>query len=418
MLKRFIIVLFTVGVTVIIPGCPAVRRTAPSRTTGGRRIGASEVTVWDEGYASLLLRGFYPSEGPWNTRWTASKFAVNLERPAGPEVVYVVLNFRLSPEIIQAHPSISIQSRVNGVALPRRSFTKAGVLQYVETVPEDALAKQPAEVEFEVDQAIPLSKYGNAAGSLMVYSIALSHPVGTLVDRAQEIVQARQGYQYLLAKRDQVFSPQEQTAMMRMFHQVPIWQHMFFQNVAIEKNPLDLWMMQQLIYEVQPELVIETGTWMGGSALYFAHTLNGMGLVNSRVVTIDLQSSCATAQTNPLWKKYVTFLQGSSTDPGIVARVAQMAQGKRTLVTLDSDHSMAHVSKELQAYAPLVSQGSYLIVEDTNLDGVPIAPEFIPGPMAAVRQFLKQGAGEMFEQDVTREAYLVTFNPGGWLRRK
>jgi cephalosporin hydroxylase len=320
--------------------------------------------------------------------------------------------------MIKAHPAVSIKAKVNGVELPRRSFAKAVASQYVETVPESAFTKQPAEVEFEVDQTIPLLKYGNAEGSLMVYSIALSHPIGTLFNREQEIVRARQGYQYLLAKRDLVVPANEQTRLMRLFHEVPVWQHMFFHNVAIEKNPLDLWMVQQVIYEVQPDLVIETGTWLGGSALYYAHTLNGMGLEGSRVVTIDIQNACATAQTHPLWKKYVTFLQGSSTDGDIVAHVTKMAKGKKTFVTLDSDHSMAHVLKELEAYAPLVSRGSYLIVEDTNLDGVPIAPEFPPGPMAAVRRSLEQSGGQMFEQDETREAYLITFNPGGWLRRK
>lgn len=252
----------------------------------------------------------------------------------------------------------------------------------------------------------------------MAYSIALRHTNDTLFDREQEVVRARQGYEYLLAKRDLMVSPSQQHALLRLFHDVPVWQHTFFQNVAIEKNPLDLWMVQQIIFEVQPEVVIETGTWMGGSALYWAHTLNGMGLENSRVVTIDVQDACATAREHPLWKKYVTFLRGSSTDPAIVATASRIATGKRTLVTLDSDHSKAHVLGEMSAYAPLVSRESYLIVEDTHLDGVPTAPESGPGPAAAVREFLDGGGNRTFEPDATREAYMITFNPGGWLKRK
>jgi cephalosporin hydroxylase len=121
---------------------------------------------------------------------------------------------------------------------------------------------------------------------------------------------------------------------------------------------------------------------------------------------------------DPLWKKYVDFYHGSSTDPAIVARIAAKAQGRKVLVTLDSDHSMKRVLEELPMYAPLVSRGSYLIVEDTHLDGVPTHPEQGAGPMAAVRQFLSENAGRDFTQDLSREAMLMTFNPGGWLRRK
>jgi cephalosporin hydroxylase len=177
-------------------------------------------------------------------------------------------------------------------------------------------------------------------------------------------------------------------------------------------------MMQQIIYETQPDYVVETGTWMGGSALYWAHTLNGMGMERSRVLTVDIQDNHAAAAANPLWKRYVTFFRGSSTDPDLVAKIAVLVKGKKTLIALDSDHSMGHVLQELDAYAPLVSAGSYIVVEDTHLDGVPTDPSFGPGPMAAVRKFLERGGGKTFEQDFTREAYIMTFNPGGWLKRR
>jgi cephalosporin hydroxylase len=96
--------------------------------------------------------------------------------------------------------------------------------------------------------------------------------------------------------------------------------------LPIEKNPLDLWMMQQIIYETQPEFVVETGTFKAGSALYWAYTLNGMGLDNSRVFTMDVQDITGTAATNPLWKKYVTFLKGSSTSPEGVNEIGRRVQ--------------------------------------------------------------------------------------------
>jgi cephalosporin hydroxylase len=308
-------------------------------------------------------------------------------------------------------------ARVNGVEVGRRRYSNTGRYRFTAVVPNRVLEKQPAEVEFELDKSIRLADRNREVGVIAV-SATLKHTTDAGFDREAEVLRARHGYQYLLAKRGLLVSPKKQQEMMKLFHEVPVWRHMFFQNVQIEKNPLDLWMMQQIIYEVQPDFVVETGTWRGGSALYWAHTLNGMGLENSRVLTVDIQDVARAARTHPLWKKYVTFFQGSSTDPHIVSKIAGLVKGRKTLVTLDSDHTMPHVLKELNAYAPLVSHGSYLVAEDTHMDGVPTAPEFGPGPMAAVRRFLDDGGSRDFEQDLGREAYILTFNPGGWLRRK
>jgi len=211
---------------------------------------------------------------------------------------------------------------------------------------------------------------------------------------------------------------EKQREMMKLFHDIPIWRNMFFQNVRIEKNPLDLWMMQQIIYETRPDFIVETGTWRGGSALYWAYTLNGMGLEQSRVITVDIQNIHGNAAANPLWKKYVTFMQGSSTDEKIVTNIKKLTESHKTLVVLDSDHSAKHVLNELHAYASMVNSKSYLVVEDTHIDGVPTQKEFGPGPLAAVQSFLAEPMGKEFTQDFAREALVMTFNPGGWLRRK
>jgi cephalosporin hydroxylase len=85
-------------------------------------------------------------------------------------------------------------------------------------------------------------------------------------------------------------------------------------------------------------------------------------------------------------------------------------------VVLDSDHRREHVLAELQAYADVVTPGSYLVVEDTSVNGHPVAPEFGPGPMEAVERFLE--TDERFVVDRSREKFLLTFNPGGFLRRR
>jgi cephalosporin hydroxylase len=94
-----------------------------------------------------------------------------------------------------------------------------------------------------------------------------------------------------------------------------------------------------------------------------------------------------------------------------------MCRGKRVMVVLDSVHEKPHVLKELELYATLVSVGNYLIVEDTNSDGVPVFPGSI-GPTAALEEFLPTPEGQLFKQDASREAMVLTFNPGGWLKRE
>ena len=110
----------------------------------------------------------------------------------------------------------------------------------------------------------------------------------------------------------------------------------------------------------------------------------------------------------------------------ILLLISERVKGKKVL---DSDHHMHHVQmcialltrhciQELRMYSPMVSPGSYIVVEDTHYDSVPIYPHFGPGPMAAVNKFLAEGGSDLFEQDFSREAMVMTFNPGGWLRRK
>jgi cephalosporin hydroxylase len=172
------------------------------------------------------------------------------------------------------------------------------------------------------------------------------------------------------------------------------------------KCPLDLWIYQEILWEVRPDLVIETGTHLGGSALFLAGVMDAIG--HGEVVSID-----TAARARPAHPR-IRYLQGSSTDDATLARVGAEAAASR-LVVLDSDHDAPHVAREIALYAPLVTVGSYLIVEDTNLNGNPASPAFGPGPREAVAAFLRES--DAFEIDRSREKFLMTFNPGGYLKR-
>jgi len=174
------------------------------------------------------------------------------------------------------------------------------------------------------------------------------------------------------------------------------------------KNPLDLWVYQEIMVDTRPELIVETGTYRGGSAFFLASICDLLG--TGEVVSIDVEPVRDDYPAHPR----ITYLGGrSSTDPEVVSTVRERAAGKRTLVVLDSDHSQAHVEAELAVYAELVPVGCYVVVEDSNIGQ--IRKDLLPGPLEAIETFLART--DAFEIDRRREKFLITFNPSGYLRR-
>lgn len=187
------------------------------------------------------------------------------------------------------------------------------------------------------------------------------------------------------------------------------WSNTYWLGTQTQKCPLDLWIYQELLHELRPAAIVETGTASGGSALFLASVCDLLG--EGEVVTVDL------ARRERPSHPRVTYLSGSSTAAESVARVRELIGEKAPVVViLDSDHSYAHVLDELRLYSPLVTSGSYLVVEDTNVNGHPVDPNHGPGPMEAVRDFLRES--NEFTVDESREKFLLTFNPQGFLRRR
>jgi cephalosporin hydroxylase len=155
--------------------------------------------------------------------------------------------------------------------------------------------------------------------------------------------------------------------------------------------------------------VIETGTADGGSAYYLASLMDLLD--RGRVITIDIENKPGRPR-----HPRIQYVHGSSTDTEIVQAVGREAGAAgNVLVILDSDHSRDHVLAEMRVYSPHVSIGSYLIVEDSNVNGHPVRKDHGPGPMEAIKEFLKERSD--FEVDETREKFFLTFNPSGYLRR-
>lgn len=180
-------------------------------------------------------------------------------------------------------------------------------------------------------------------------------------------------------------------------------------GVHMMKCPLDLWTYQELITEHRPDLIIETGTHAGGSALYMASICELLG--KGSVLTIDIEDRPGRPEHHR-----VEYLLGSSTAPEILEQVKARVAGKENvMVILDSDHRCDHVLRELELYHDFVPKGGFLIVEDTNVNGHPAKFRWGKGPYEAVQSFLQDN--QDFVIDKSCERFLMTLNPNGFLRR-
>lgn len=182
------------------------------------------------------------------------------------------------------------------------------------------------------------------------------------------------------------------------------------------KHPADLDRYRHVIARTQPDVVVECGTRNGASAAWFAERV-------PMVITVDVLPTGPMMAIDP--RSTVLYVTGDSTDPEVARRVAQLVGGLRCMVSLDSDHSAAHVTREIELYAPLVSPGCHLVVEDGVIAW--LSPETILAHgcdiytgtvLEAVETAATVGSLDGFHRDIAVESMSpVTMFPAGWWRR-
>lgn len=196
----------------------------------------------------------------------------------------------------------------------------------------------------------------------------------------------------------------------------------------IIQYPQDMVAMQEIIWEIKPDLIIETGIAHGGSLIFSASMLELLASCTGEqgeVVGIDIDirpHNRKAIEAHPMFKR-ITMIQGSSIAPEIVAQVVAKAKGKkRVLVCLDSNHTHQHVLEELKAYAPLTSVGSYCVVFDTVVEDMPkeLAGDrpWGPGdnPKTAVWEYLKTHTEFEIDKSIDHKL-LISVAPDGYLKR-
>jgi cephalosporin hydroxylase len=230
------------------------------------------------------------------------------------------------------------------------------------------------------------------------FAVQLCHEVGEMDEAGEE--------------RCRPFGPVVRSLFFRdLIHKTGNFSTVTWLGQPIWQNILDLWTIQETIAELRPRLLIETGTYLGGSSLFYAHLFDLLGA--GEVVTIDV------AEKRSMSHPRVTYLVGDSTSEAVLAQVRAIAAAGTgpVMVILDSDHSQTHVRRELECYTPLVTPGSYCLVQDGVIDTLSVFRQGRPGPLAAIEDFL--GSTDSFEVDAERSRrYLITHHPQGWLKRK
>ncbi|SFF18219.1 cephalosporin hydroxylase family protein [Thermoflexibacter ruber] len=196
-------------------------------------------------------------------------------------------------------------------------------------------------------------------------------------------------------------------------------------GLPIIQYPQDIVALQEIIWQVKPDLIIEAGIARGGSLVFIASMLELIG-GNGQVLGIDIdirEHNRIAIENHPMAKR-ITMIQGSSIAPQTIQQVYDFANGKeKVLLLLDSNHTHDHVLAELKAYTPLVSIGSYCIVYDTVIEDMPADYEWKDrpwgkgnNPKTAVWEFLKEN--DNFEIDKTfQDKLLITVAPDGYLKR-
>ena len=191
----------------------------------------------------------------------------------------------------------------------------------------------------------------------------------------------------------------------------------------IIQYPQDMVGMQEILWDLRPDLVIETGIAHGGSLVFYASILELIGKGEVLGIDVDIREHNRKAiENHPMYKR-ISMIEGSSVSEDVVAQVRKVVEDKQTiLVCLDSNHTHDHVIKELEQYSSFVTKGSFLVVFDTIVEDLPENPASDRpwnkgnNPKTAVKKFLEEHDEFVIDKDIENKL-LITVAPDGYLKK-
>ena len=196
-----------------------------------------------------------------------------------------------------------------------------------------------------------------------------------------------------------------------------LWTETTWMGVTTLKSPSDMWNYQEILVDLRPALVIEFGTRYGGSALYFAAVMRQIGQP-FRLLSVDIDADTVSPATRA--DPDVELLTMSSTDPMVAERITSLRREfpGPVFAILDSDHAMAHVFAEMKLLRPLLVEGDYVIVEDSNVNGHPVYPSHGPGPFEAINAYFSEFPEDYLHDHDREKKFGFTWAPSGFLIRR
>lgn len=196
-----------------------------------------------------------------------------------------------------------------------------------------------------------------------------------------------------------------------------VWTRTSWMGVDTQKSPMDMWNYQEILVSLRPSVIIEAGTWHGGSALYFASVMRQIG-APFVIVSVDVTNSRISEKTKSDPNIRLLTMSSASEEARLaIERVRQEYPGPAFAI-LDSDHSKEHVLAEMMSLRSVLVPGDYMIVEDSNVNGHPVWWTFGPGPYEAIEEYFRRFPDD-YELDTAREKkFGFSFAPKGFLRRR
>ena len=201
------------------------------------------------------------------------------------------------------------------------------------------------------------------------------------------------------------------------YYNTGVWQKTTWMGVQTYKSPMDMWNYQEILVSLQPSVIIEFGTWHGGSALFFSSVMQQIGRPYV-VVSVDITASRISEKTKS--DPNIRLLTMSSASPEAQQSIKTLRQEHPgpAFAILDSDHSKQHVLAEMVNLRDVLVAGDYLVVEDSNINGHPVAKSFGPGPYEAIEEYFRKFPTD-YDHDFDRERkFGFSFAPNGFLRRR